>query len=293
MQSHQTAQSVTESQRTLTLFKPNDSLPLQQPQLTKSSIYILGTGGTIAGTADSSTSANYAASKLAITSILDSIPELKKIDEEIRAFDVFQICSEDITTKHWLELAKKVNQLLAMPSVTGVVITHGTDTLEETAYFLDLVVHSDKPVVLVGAMRAATSMSADGPLNLFNALSVVHAPTAKGQGVMVVMNDTIYDARTVTKCNTTQVHTFQAPNAGPLGHVHYGNVHFERKVLRQHTVDTPFDVMQLEELPTVEIMYEHAGSSGAVLKAIIGQKPDGIVIAGVGDGIYMLQIVLS
>lgn len=163
-------------------------------------------------------------------------------------------------------------------------ITHGTDTLEETAYFLDLVVKSDKPVVVVGSMRASTSMSADGPLNLFNAVAVVHAAESAGRGVMVMMNDTIYDGRDVTKSNTTQVNTFNSPNSGPIGHVNYGKVTFERRVERKNTTETPFDISNLDDLPTVEIVYEYAGSKGGVLKAVIAQKPDGIVIAGSGDG---------
>lgn len=263
--------------------------PSAKPQLTNSeaephSIYIVGTGGTIAGTASSSTSANYTPSMLSVESLVKSIPALEDIGEELHAFNLFQICSEDLTTQHWLQLAKKVNELLSLHDVRGVVITHGTDTLEETAYFLDLVVKSTKPVVIVGSMRASTSLSADGSLNLFNALSLVHSPDADGRGVMVLMNDTIYDARDVTKTNTTMVNTFSSPNSGPLGHINYGKVKFEKRVERHHTIETSFDVSELNDLPKVEIVYEYAGSSGSILKAAIASKPDGIVIAGMGDG---------
>ena len=189
-----------------------------------------------------------------------------------------------MTSQLWLQLAKRVNSLLASPEVKGVVITHGTDTLEETAYFLDLVVKSQKPVVIVGSMRASTSMSADGPLNLYNALAVIHDPESAGRGVMVMMNDTIFDGRDVTKCNTTQLNTFHSPNSGPLGHVNYGKVKFEKRVERKNTTETPFDVSELTDLPIVEIVYEHAGSTGRMLQAAIALKPDGIVVAGSGDG---------
>lgn len=273
-------------QSSATQFQPaspvvNDAV---KPETAPSSIYVVGTGGTIVGVAATATTATYAPSQMSIADVLAGMPELKDFEEKINAFNLFKVDSNDMTTQHWLQLAKKVNELLISPDVKGVVITHGTDTLEETAYFLDLVVKSDKPVVIVGAMRAATSMSADGPLNLYNALAVIHSPESKGRGVMVVMNDTIYDGRDVTKTNTTQVNTFNAPNAGPIGHVIYGRVGFERQVTRKNTTETPFDISNLNELPTVEIVYEHAGTTGKVLKAVVAQQPDGIVIAGMGDG---------
>jgi len=258
--------------------------PIQLSLVEPATIYIVGTGGTIAGTATSATSANYNPSQLNVDDLIKTMPEIKKFSEELKGLDLFKVHSEDMTPMHWLDMAKTVNALLLKPEVTGVIITHGTDTLEETAYFLDLVIKSDKPVVIVGSMRASTSLSADGPLNLFNAVSVIHDPNSKGKGVMVVMNDNIYDGRNVTKCNTTQVDTFNAPNVGPIGRVHYGKVTYTIKELeRRHTTKTPFDITDLIDLPTVEIVSEYAGA-GNVLKAVIAQKPDGIVISGVGDG---------
>lgn len=248
------------------------------------SIYIVGTGGTIVGTAASATAATYAPSQLTVEQLIESMPALKDFGDDLHAVSLYKVNSEDLTTEHWLNLGKKVNELLADPEVKGVVITHGTDTLEETAYFLDLVVKSHKPVVIVGSMRASTSLSADGPLNLYNALAVIHSEDAKGRGVMVMMNDTIYDGRDVTKRNTTQVNTFDAPNSGSIGHVTYGQVHFERSPTRKNTTATPFDIANLEDLPRVEIVYECAGSSGVMMKAAVESKPAGIVIAGSGDG---------
>lgn len=247
-------------------------------------IYIIATGGTIAGTAASAVSSVYTAGAVKIKTLMAAVPELKKF-EKLESIDIFDpIDSSDITTQHWLTLAKKINELLQKPHVKSVVITHGTDTLEETAYFLDLVIKSKKPVVLVGSMRASSSLSADGPLNLFNAVEVANSPESVGKGVLVVMNDTIFDARDVTKTNTSMVNTFFAPNGGAIGRVKYGKVNFTRSVARKNTIDTPFDVNALTELPEVEIIYEYAGSSGKLLKAAIDLAPAGIVIAGTGDG---------
>lgn len=260
---------------------------LQQPQ--KPKIYLIGTGGTIAGAGESATASAYKAGKVNIDELTNRIPALREIDARLKSRDLFHIDSSDITVENWLHLARTVNELLQKPGAQGVVITHGTDTLEETAYFLDLVVKSDKPVVLVGAMRASTSLSADGPINLYNAVCVANSAEAVGKGVLVVINDTIFDARDVTKTNTTRVCTFDAPNSGPLGSVHYGRVQFNKQVVRKHTIDTPFDVSELDTLPNVEIIYEHACQTGAVLKAVIASNPEGIVIAGTGDGSVPLR----
>lgn len=252
-------------------------------------LYIIATGGTIAGTSKSSTSSNYESGKLSAKDLTDAIPDLKQF-KKIETLDLFHIDSSDITTEHWLTLANKTNDLLKKSDVKGVVITHGTDTLEETAYFLDLVIKSKKPVVLVGSMRPSTSLSSDGPLNLYNALAVANASESAGKGVLVVMNDSIFDARDVTKQGTTQVNVFSSPNTGKIGSVNYGEVTFCKNVTRKNTIDTPFDVSELTELPNVEIIYEFAGSSGKLLEAAIKHiKPQGIVIAGTGNGNITLR----
>jgi L-asparaginase len=268
-------------------IKTEDSnIPKNSPLMdssTQETIVIVGTGGTIAGTSKGlSDSSLYTAGTLKLQELMESVPELKNFNK-LEAKDLFNIDSSDITPKHWLQLAKEVNALLERPDVKGVVITHGTDTLEETAYFLDLVIKSKKPVVLVGSMRPATSLSPDGPMNLLNAMHVVNAAEAPGRGVLAVINDTIFDARDVTKTHTTHLNTFSAPNSGPVGSVTNGKVRFNKKVERKHTDETPFNIDSLEDLPNVEIVYEYAGSE-KVLKAVIDLKPDGIVIAGTGDG---------
>jgi L-asparaginase len=260
-------------------LKPEDAKQTPEPN----KIYLIATGGTIAGSAVSPTVQNYMAGKLNIFDLIATIPDLDRFGK-LEAINLFQIDSSDITTDHWLTLANEVNTLLAKAETKSVVITHGTDTLEETAYFLDLVIKSKKPVILVGSMRAATSLSADGPLNLFNALAVANSSESVGRGVLVVMNDTVFDARDVSKTTTTQVNSFSSPNSGAIAHVTYGEVYFEKQVTRKNTLETPFDISKLSILPCVEIIYEYAGSSGKLFKAAIELKPDGIVIAGTGDG---------
>lgn len=247
------------------------------------SIYIVATGGTIAGVSLSPISAKYESGQLSIKALEKDIPNLSAFAENIHAIDLFTIDSSDITIAHWLILASRVQALLDLEDVNGVVITHGTDTLEETAYFLDLVLQSHKPVVLVGSMRAANSLSPDGPLNLYNAMAVIQHPDALEQGVMVVLNDTIFGARDVTKVNTTRVNTFKALNSGPIGHVVYGDVSFlRRKRIRE--AESAFPVVGLSNLPVVEILYEYAAASGAVFESLLASNPAGIVIAGTGAG---------
>lgn len=226
----------------------------------KPNVMILATGGTIAGTgATSTTTVGYTAAKVGVERLIEAVPELKNV-ANVKGEQVFQIASENMTNDHWLKLSKRVNELLAQRDVDGIVITHGTDTMEETAYFLNLTVKSDKPVVLVGAMRPSTTMSADGPMNLYNAVVTASDPASKGRGVMVAMNDTVLDARDVTKTNTTGVQTFASPNFGPLGYLHNGKIDYQRSPARQHTSKTPFDVSKLDKLPQVGIVYSYANA---------------------------------
>src|SRR5205823_1660204 len=171
---------------------------------------------------------------------------------------LFQIASGNITNDHWLKLAKRVNEVLAKDDVDGVVITHGTDTIEETAYFLNLVVKSRKPVVLVGAMRPSTAMSADGPFNIYNGVALAASKDAAGKGVLISLNDQISSARDVTKTNTTTLDTFRAPDLGFLGYIVGGQPYFYRLTARKHTADTEFDISNLETLPPVDIIYGYA-----------------------------------
>jgi len=183
-----------------------------------------------------------------------------------------------------LKLAHRINELLPTPAVDGIVITHGTDTLEETAYFLNLVVKSDKPVVLVGSMRPSTAVSADGPLNLYNAVGVAADPQAKGRGVLVLMNDWIHGAHSLTKTSTTAVQTFMSPLRGLVGTAAYGTNDFYSTPPWKHTTGSEFDVKGVTKLPRVDIIFACADMSPDLIDAAAANGAKGIVIAGVGNG---------
>ncbi|WP_108651697.1 L-asparaginase 2 [Dongshaea marina] len=250
---------------------------------TKPHIVILATGGTIAGSGASATQTNYTAGQLGVEKLIQAVPQIKQL-ARVSGEQISNIGSQDMNNKIWLKLADRVNKLLAQPDVDGVVITHGTDTMEETAYFLDLTVHSDKPVVLVGSMRPATAMSADGPMNLYDGVVTAVDKNSRGRGVLVVMNDKVLGARSVTKFNTTGVQAFVAPNFGPLGLIHDGEVDYQRAPERRHTKNSVFDVSGLKTLPKVGIIYNYENASPVAAKAFIDAGYQGIVSAGVGNG---------
>ncbi|EKS7814568.1 L-asparaginase 2 [Edwardsiella piscicida] len=245
------------------------------------SITVLATGGTIAGGGDSATKSNYTAGKVGVEALVDAVPQLKNI-ANIKGEQLVNIGSQDMNDQVWLKLAKKINAECS--KTDGFVITHGTDTMEETAYFLDLTVKCDKPVVLVGAMRPSTAMSADGPFNLYNAVVTAADPASANRGVLVAMNDTVLDGRDVTKTNTTGVETFKSVNYGPLGYIHNGKIDYQRTPARKHTTQTPFDVSKLTSLPKVGIVYNYANASALPVEALVKDGYQGIVSAGVGNG---------
>jgi L-asparaginase len=247
-------------------------------------VTILATGGTIAGTGASSTATvGYQAATVPVQRLIDAVPELKKV-ANVKGEQVFQIASENMNNDYWLKLAKRVNELLAQNDVDGIVITHGTDTIEETAYFLNLVVKSRKPVVIVGAMRPSTAISADGPVNLYNAVTLAGSPDAVGKGVLVVLNDQINGAREVTKTNTSNTDTFRSWELGFMGYMQDNAPHFYRVSTRKHTVDTEFDVSKLDSLPQVDIVYGYANMNRVAIDAFVNAGDKAIVHAGVGDG---------
>jgi len=253
-------------------------------------VVILATGGTIAGTAATATQvAGYTAAKVPVEQLIDAVPDLKKV-ANVKGEQVAQVASESMTNDIWLKLAKRVNAVLAQSDVDGIVITHGTDTLEETAYFLNLVVKSAKPVVLVGAMRPSTAISADGPFNIYNAVGVASSKEAIGRGVLVSLNDQISGARDVTKTNTMTLDTFRGPDFGLVGYVVGGQPWFYRASTRKHTIDTEFDVSNLETLPAVDIVYGYANMSRVALDAFVAAGDKGLVHAGVGDGSLAAQV---
>lgn len=215
---------------------------------------------------------------------IEAIPELTDVADV--SFESFlQVSSTKITAAHWIELRNKVME--SLESFDGVVITHGTNTLEETAYFLHLTVHSKKPVVLVGAQRPFTALSSDAHLNLLSAVRVAASDAAKARGVLVVLNDEINSAREVTKTNTYRLETFQSGQLGFLGYVDTDHeVHFYRQSTRKHTYLSEFATMDFAELPNVEIVYSYAGATGMLIEAIIENGTyKGIVTAGTGAGL--------
>jgi L-asparaginase len=252
-------------------------------QTAKPRIVIVATGGTIAGAAESTTAAGYKSGAVAVDVLIAAVPQLKKF-ADVRGVQVSSVGSQDMNDEIWVKLATEVNRLLAQPDVDGVTITHGTDTMEETAYFLNLVVKSEKPVVLTGSMRPSTSLSADGPLNIYNAVGVASDARAKGRGVLVVVNDDIHGARAVTKRHTTDVETFVSPEAGLIGVCLFDDRDFVRAPARAHTAATPFQVTAGQTLPRVDVIYAHAGMSPDLIDAAVANGAKGIVIAGVGDG---------
>src|SRR6186713_893503 len=249
----------------------------------KPNIVILATGGTIAGAGASSTGSAYTSGQVKIEAMIDAVPNIRTL-ANLRGEQVANVGSQDMSVKVWLDLAKRINELLSTKDVDGIVITHGTDTQEETAYFLNLVVKSDKPVVLTGSMRPSTSLGADGPLNIYNAVGVASDPRAKGRGVLVVANDDIHDARAMTKRHTSDVQTFVSPEVGLVGVCLFDDREFMRSPAHAHTTATPFTVVSGQVLPRVDVIYAHAGMCPDVIDGAVANGAKGLIIAGVGGG---------
>lgn len=248
-----------------------------------SRVHILATGGTIAGAARSEVEAGYTSGEVGVKTLVDAVPGLRTL-AELRGEQFAQVGSQDMNDCIWLKMAERVNALLAADEADGIVITHGTDTAEETGFFLHLVVRSDRPVVLTGAMRPATSLSADGPLNLFNAVAVAADPAARGHGVIVAINNDLHSARDVTKSNTTDVQTFISPGPGLLGTASYGSLRYFRYPTHAHTLHSEFSVDGYERLPRVDILYAHANMPPDLVAASVSLGTRGIVMAGMGNG---------
>ncbi len=249
----------------------------------KPNVVILATGGTIAGAAATGTQAGYKSGALTIDAMVAAVPGIADL-ANIKGEQISNVGSQDMSFDIMLTLAKRINQLLATPQVDGIVVTHGTDTMEETAFFLNLVVKSDKPVVMVGSMRPATALSADGPLNLYNAVGVAIDPNAKGRGVLVVMNDWIHGAHSLTKTSTTAVQTFMSPLRGVVGVATYGKNDFYSSPQWKHTVGSEFDITDVSRLPRVDIIFACADMPSDLIEASAQRGAKGIILAGVGNG---------
>lgn len=252
------------------------ALPDTQAGVTRPRIVVVATGGTIAQT-------DSKEAELLIDELVNAVPQLEHV-AQVSAEQLLQVSSPDITTDDWLVLAKWVNSLVARDDVQGVVVTHGTDTLEETAYFLNLVVKSSKPVVMMGSMRGSRSLCTDGPANLLSAVIVASDPRSTGRGVLVSLNDRIFAARDVTKLSTFALDAFGSPESGPIGSVRGGRPTYYRRVERRHTTDSEFDVSHLASLPEVAIVYGFVGIGPSALRQVAVDSVRGIVFAGTGNG---------
>ena len=249
----------------------------------KPNIVILATGGTIAGLGTASTNVSaYQSAVVPVDSLIAAVPELKNI-ANIKGEQVLQIGSESYNNERWLKLGKRVSELLKSDGVDGVVITHGTDTIEETGYFLNLTIKSEKPVVLVGSMRPGSAMSADGPLNIYNAVIVAASKSSSGKGTLVVMNDEIHSARDVTKTNSVKVETFRSLY-GPLGTVTEGKPRYYRLPARPHTVQTEFDIDSIGTLPEIGVVLAHGNMSRVPYDAFVAAGVKAIIHVGTGSG---------
>jgi len=267
----------------LTLFVVTAGVQYAAAQAKKPNVLILATGGTIAGAAATGTQSGYTSGAVTIDAMIAAVPGIRDL-ANIKGEQISNVGSQDMSFEIMLKVAKRINELMPREDVDGFVITHGTDTMEETAYFLNLVVKGNKPVIMVGSMRPSTAVSADGPLNLYNAVGVAIDPQAKGRGVLVVMNDWIQAAHSLTKTSTTSVQTFMSPLRGVVGISSYGKNDFYNTPVWKHTSASEFDINNVSQLPRVDIVFACADMPADLIDASANSGAKGIVIAGVGNG---------
>ena len=259
-------------------------------QAAKPNVVILATGGTIAGAGASAiNSATYAAAKVGVEKLIAGLPELAAV-ANVKGEQVFQVASESLTNDNLLTLAKRVSALSKQADVDGIVITHGTDTLEETAYFLTLTVHTNKPIVVVGSMRPGTALSADGALNLYSAVNVAGSKDAMGKGVLVTMNDNIDSGRDVSKSINIKTSAFSS-QWGPLGMVVEGKNYWFRAPVKRHTMNSEFDIDSITTLPNVGIAMGYEGVEPTAIEALGKSGVKALVHAGTGNGSVANRIV--
>jgi glutamin-(asparagin-)ase len=263
-----------------------------QAQAALPNVVILATGGTIAGAGASAVnSATYAAAKVGVEKLIAGLPELGKI-ANVRGEQVFQVASESLTNDNLLVLAQRVSALAKQPDVDGIVITHGTDTVEETAYFLTLTVHTAKPIVMVASMRPGTALSADGALNLYDAVSVAGSKDAMGKGVLLTMNDSIESGRDVSKNFNIKPSAFVS-QWGSLGMVVEGKNYWFRAPVKRHTMNSEFDIDTIKALPPVEIAMGYEGVASTAIDALGKSGIKALVHGGPGNGSVADRIVPS
>src|SRR5262245_2579386 len=238
-------------------------------------VRLVATGGTIS---------NRSGGRLSAEELVSSIPGVERyVRPEFEQFA--NVASGSLTLKQWVALANRVNAILSEDSdLAGIVVTSGTDTLEETAYFLDLTIRSDKPVVVVGSMRNPSALGYEGAANLLEGYRVAADPRSRGKGVLVVLNDEINSARDVTKTDAHRLDTFQSRTYGILGVVDSDRIVYYRDVVKRHAGTSEFDISGIEDLPRVDVVMTYQGATGDIIKAIVDQGAKGIVIAAAGAG---------
>jgi L-asparaginase len=241
-------------------------------------VLVLGTGGTIGSAGDYWTGN---ATRVAIADLVH-IPGIDSV-ATVESEQFLNVPSSSIGPVRWLELSRRISDVFrTRPEVRGIVVTHGTDTMEETAYFLDLTVSGERPVVVTGSMRPSNMAGADGPANLTDAIRVAIDTAARGRGTMVVMDDRLFAARDVTKTNSTRVETFQAPDRGPMAIVDPEGVFYRSHSVGRNAAE--FDITGLKDLPRVDVIYSYAGADSVAIDAVVAAGAKGLVIAGVGRG---------
>lgn len=246
-------------------------------------IIILATGGTIAGQGASADRSAYTSGKVPVQALIAAVPGIDKA-ADISGEQISNVGSQDMTVDIWIKLNKRINEIFKNDEADGVVITHGTDTQEETAYFLSLTLRYDKPVVITGSMRPSTGISADGPKNIYDAVTVAASSQAAHSGVLLVFNEYILNGRDAVKTSTTHLNAFTAPNDGPIGQVYDGKVFMYEKQLRKSNKETPFDITGLTSLPEVDIAELYADAPAIAIKAYIAAGAKGIITGGLGNG---------
>ena len=247
-------------------------------------IAVVATGGTIAGTGSQGKTVAYQAGQMNVSEILDTIPSLESI-AHIEQYQLMNVDSNEMNPQHWIELSTKINELANQSHIDGIVVTHGTDTLDETAYYLNLTLNTAKPVVITGAMRPATATSADGPYNLYQAICLAASEEAWHQGVMGLFSNTIYSGRDIQKINNYKVDAFDQKAFGCLGYMQDHDVYFFSRTFKLHTIASEFAVKPITHLPRVSIAYFYAGASAQILYDM-AKNHKGIVIIGSGSGNY-------
>jgi L-asparaginase len=250
-------------------------------------VHVIGTGGSIAGVGDDEldyTEYGENPGRFSVHQLLERVPETREV-ADLHVEEFSNVGSTSLAGKEWARLARRINEVLDEGDAAGILITHGTATLEETAYFLNLTVKSDRPVVITGAMRPPTALGTDADINILDGIRLAASPDARGKGVLAMLNGEIHAARDVTKTNTYRLETFRPQDFGYLGYVDADHrVVFYREPTRKHTYQTEFRVEAPGDLPSVEIVYAYAGAGGDMVRYLAGKGVDGIVVAGVGGG---------